>query len=428
LKKFLSVILLLLLAGCSFGGPIDNMLSPPLLSAEESAVIEALETAVGPDYRLVYPRSGDRRSAVIIENIDSDSEKEAIAFYKPNDSSNTSAEVHVNIINKNADGVWISVYDHTGDGTGIDRVLINRIGTSRIPFLVLGFTDVSGNKSARIYSFSENRLSDSLTDNYVTMFINDVMLDGSNELCIITPNSQNVAAAAKLISIDDSTIYEWGQAPLNPDASDFPNIVSGYVSATTPALFVDGIASGELYTDIIYAVDDGRLRNPMYLPQSQLILKTKRQSGYLSADIDLDGIIEIPTTSLFPGYNSFDENAVWAVNWNALSNYDIVKKYTSYYSLTNGYCFLFPSRWDGVVTVAEDGPETVFLKYSSDPTLRTELMRVTVTGAGDDKSAGGWKSVSKKDDFIYWIKTSNDSTEPLVLTDTEIKYNFYILI
>jgi hypothetical protein len=427
LKKSLSVFLLLLFAGCSFGGPIDNMLSPPRLSAEETAVVEALETSVGLDYRLVYPRSGEHRSAVIIENIDADSDKEAIAFYKPNDSSNAAADVHVNIIDKNPDGTWISVYDHTGDGVEIDRVLINRIGNSRIPFLVLGFTDVSGSRSARVYSFSDNRLSDSITDNYVSMFITDVMRDGSNELCIISPNNQT-AASAKLISIEGSTIYEWGQAPLNPDASDFPNIASGYVSATTPALFIDGAASGELYTDIIYAVDDRRLRNPMYLPRSQLILKTKRPNGYFSADIDLDGIIEIPTTSLFPGYNSFDENAVWAVNWNALSNYDIVKKYTSYYSLVSGYCFLFPGRWDGVVTVAEDGPETVFLKYSSDPALRTELMRVVVTDSKEDKTTEGFRVINRKDDFVYWIKTSADTAEPLVLTDTEIKYNFYILI
>ncbi|MDR0992545.1 MAG: hypothetical protein LBL87_06590 [Ruminococcus sp.] len=427
MKKIISTALLLLLAGCSFGGPIDNMLSPPRLSKEETAVIEALEAAIGFDYRLVYPRAGERRSAVIIENIDSDTEKEAIAFYKPSDTSNTAADVHVNIIDKNADGAWVSVYDHTGDGTEIDRVLINRIGDSKVPFLVLGFTDVSGNKSARVYSFSDNRLSDSLTGNYVTMFIKDVLQDGSNELCIITPNAQT-AAAAKLISISGSVIYEWGQAPLNPDATDFSNIVSGYVSSTTPALFIDGLAAGELYTDIIYAVGDGQMRNPMYLPQSQLLLKTKRQNGYFSADIDLDGIVEIPTTSLFPGYNSFDENAVWAVNWNALSNYDIVKKYTSYYSLTNGYCFLFPNRWDGVVTAAEDGAETVFMKYSSEPAERTELMRIAVTDNAEDKTAAGWKVINRKDDFVYWIKNSSDTAEPLVLTDTEIKYNFYILV
>jgi hypothetical protein len=260
------------------------------------------------------------------------------------------------------------------------------------------------------------------------MFITDILRDGNNELCIITPNTASLTAAAKFISIDGAVIYEWGQAELLPDASNFPNIASGYVSSSTPALFVDGLAAGELYTDIVYAVGDRRLRNPMYLEESMLSEKTKRPDGYYTLDVDEDGIVEIPTVSLFPGYNSFDENAVWAVNWNILSNYDITKKYTSYYSRENGYSFLFPGRWDGVVTVTEEPGETVFYKYAADVTERTELMRIAVTDEGEDKTADGWRALGQKDDFVYWIKNSDNKNEPLVLTDTEIKYNFYILI
>jgi hypothetical protein len=431
LKKIISSILVLAvfaLSGCNFGSPIDNMLSPPKLSAEETAVTKALEAAIGKDYRLKYPQTGERRSAVIIENIDADSEKEAVVFYEPSDNAGKAVSVHVNILDKNADGEWASVYDHIGDGAEIDRVIIQRLGNSTVPLLVLGFRGVSGAKTARVYSFAENRLSNTLTNDYSAMFITDFMLDGYNELCIITPNSQNALASAALISVDGATIYEWGQAALSPDASNFPNIASGYVSATTPALFIDGLAAGELYTDIVYAVGERRIRNPMYLENSMLIEKTRRPEGFLSTDIDLDGIVEIPTVTLFPGYNSFDENAVYAVNWNVLSNYDIVKKYTSYYSLEGGYCFLFPGRWDGVVTVGTEPGETVFFKYAVDPANRTELMRIAVTGNDEDKTSEGYIEISRKDDFIYWIKNSAERQEPLVLTDTEIRYNFYILI
>jgi hypothetical protein len=399
-----------------------------MLSAEETAVTAALEAAVGKDYRLKFPQAGDRRSAVILENIDADPEKEAIVFYEPGGAAETTADVHVNIIDRNKNGNWVSVYDYTGDGAEIDRVLITRLGSSPVPLIILGFRGVSGGRTARIYSFAENRLSDSLTDDYVSMFITDIMLDGMNELCIVTGNTQLLPAAARFISVDGSVIFEWGQAALNPDASSFPNIAAGYVSPTTPALFIDGVAAGELYTDIVYSVGERRVRNPMELPDSMLIEKTKRPEGYFSTDIDLDGIVEIPTVSLFPGYNSYDENAVWAVNWNTLTNYDIVKKYTSYYSLESGYSFLFPGRWDGVVTVSELAGETVFYKYTGSGDERKELMRIAVTGNEIDKSAEGFSIISQKDDFIYWIKNSTDTAEPLVLTDTEIKYNFYILI
>jgi hypothetical protein len=428
LKKLILSVLILSLAACSFGSPVDNMLSPPMLSAEETAVTKALEAAIGSDYRLKFPQSGERRSAVIIENIDADPEKEAVVFYEPGASGENTADIHINIIDRNAEGEWVSVYDHIGDGSEIDRVLISRLGNSPVPLLILGFRGVSGGRTARIYSFAENRLSNSLTDDYVSMFITDAMLDGANELCLVTPNAQGVNAAARLISVDGATVYEWGQALLSPDATAFPNIAAGYVSPTTPALFIDGLAAGELYTDIVYAVENRRMRNPMYLEGSMLIELTKRPEGYLSTDIDLDGIVEIPTVSLFPGYNSFDEEAVWAVNWNTLTNYDIVKKYTSYYTPQSGYCFLFPGRWDGVVTVSELQDETVFYKYAVPSDERKELMRIAVSGNEIDKTAEGYSIISSKDDFIYWIKNSDDTSEPLVLTDTEIKYNFYILI
>jgi hypothetical protein len=215
------------------------------------------------------------------------------------------------------------------------------------------------------------------------MFISDLDRDGRNELCLIHPNTADKQASLSLISVEGNLIYEWGSAPLNPDASDFVNIASGSLSDDTSALYIDSTVGDKLRTDIVYSPIGGRLRNPMYLAGSMLTDKTERPPGYFTADIDNDGILEIPTLSIFPGYSSEQSDELYAVNWNILDNYNIQKKYTSFYSDSEGFCFLFPLRWDGVVTVRIDKStgDTVFCKYVSGSRNEDmpELMRAAVT-------------------------------------------------
>jgi hypothetical protein len=314
-------------------------------------------------------------------------------------------------------------------------MIVSTLGSSETPLLSIGFIMFSGSKTARIYSYADNRLSGEFSDNYTNMFTADIDRNGQNELCLIHPNTPERQAYLSLISIDGSYIYEWGNADLNPDASDFSNIASGQLSPDTAALYIDSTDGEYLRTDIVYAPSQGRLRNPMYLDGSMLTDKTLRPAGYLTADIDKDGTLEVPTVSLFPGYsdvNMSQTDEVYAVNWNILTNFTIQKKYTSYYSTAEGFCFLFPQRWDSVVTVRTDSRtgDIVFCKYVSGDRLQEmpELLRVAVveksTAAG---SKSDYKRVVSRDNFDYLIKSLKTADEPLILTDTEIVNNFYLL-
>ncbi|MBQ5319811.1 MAG: hypothetical protein J6K17_12015 [Oscillospiraceae bacterium] len=433
LMKLLALGTAFTLSGCSAGGSVDMLLTPPKLSEEQSAVYDALVKSVGNDIRLQYPRSGDFRSAFLFANIDDEPDNEAIVFYEKNGETKDGANVRVNVIDRR-DGKWTSVYDHSGMGTEIDRIFFSEIGNSSRTRIIIGYTLLSGEKSVKVYSYSDGMLIPEYTDIYSTMFISDLERDNRNELVLIRPNNHLKKASVGLVSVnDDGKIVETSNVALSDSTTDFVNIASGYVGSGTPAIFIDGLSNGKLSTEIIYSVN-GQLRNPLYLGESAMIEQTLRQTGYPCTDIDLDGIIEIPILTLFPGYSETTPGIkLYSAEWMVLDNYNITKKYSSYYNVSDGYCFILPSRWDGgVVTAKPDNVtgEIVFYKYHIDlDNSTTELMRIAV--ASDEETDAlldeGYILVKSNNNTNYLVKCPAISNEPLILTGTEISNSFFIL-
>ena len=432
LKITAAALAAFMLSGCS-SSSVDTLLTPPKLSEEQSAVYEALTKSVGKDIRLQYPKSGDYRSAFIFADIDGEPDKEAVVFYEKTGEAQGGSNVRVNIIDRR-DGKWTSVYDHAGMGSEIDRVIFSDVGGSGSTSIIIGYTLLSGEKSVRVYSYENNVLIPEYSDSYSTMFVSDLERDGKNELVLIRPNNQQKKASVGLVStVEDGRIAETSNVALNENTTDFVNIASGYVGTGTPAIFIDSLSGGKLSTEIIYSVN-GQLRNPLYLGEAGMVEQTVRPAGYPCTDIDLDGIIEIPTQTPFPGYT---ENSVgiklYSTEWNVLENYSITKKYSSYYNIAEGYCFILPSRWaGGVVTAKPDSVtgEIVFYKYRIDLTNSTEeLMRIAVVSQAETSAMldEGYMLVKSSNNTNYLVKCPDISDEPLILTCTEISNSFYIL-
>ena len=69
-----------MLSGCVVGNSVESLLSPPEISEEQRDVYNALVRVTGSNITLQYPKNGAYRSAIIMEDIDGDSEKEGIVF------------------------------------------------------------------------------------------------------------------------------------------------------------------------------------------------------------------------------------------------------------------------------------------------------------------------------------------------------------
>lgn len=418
------------LSGCSVAGTAENLLSPPMLSAEQSEIYEALRKELGKEIKLKFPKAGDYRSAFIVANIDDEPTNEALVIYE----SPSGGNVRINVLDKNENG-WFSAYDHAGAGAEVEDVKICRLGGSSALNILVGYSTVNRNeKQLKAYIYKDGVLVNTYDDIYFAAEVMDLDGDGRSEIEIITAPTENKPAKVKMVTADENNIlFVQDEIGLDDGVSEIASIVRGYAASGRPALFIDGVrGSSGLSTEIVYCIG-GSLRNPVALSEDS-IKATIHPKGYSPADADGDGITEIPTISPFPGYESVSSGSevLNLTTWNIFENYMIVPKMSGFYNRSAGYFYMIPSRWEGVVTVKADSytGEYVFFRYdgslnSSD----TELMRIAAVDSLNESAylENGYFTVESRSGICYMIKISSDINEPLVPTQAEVKNNFYLI-
>ena len=415
------------LCACGLDSSIDNLISPPMMSEEQQEIFSALTKAAGEEISLVYPRSGAYRSAFVFRDLDTDGEDEAVVFY--NSSNSKDSNVRVNILDK-GEGEWRSVYDHAGAGTYIEQVFFTDLGKTGNIRMAIGYGYMTPTeKTLKLYSLGDGILNTEYTGTYYKTLTLDLDKDGGDDIAVVNCNNENHTASLSLVTDRGEGAECVSTVDMSPTTVDLPSVISGYIGNDTPAVFADGLlGSGNLSTEIIYCVN-GELRNPAMIDGSELPTRTVRPQGLYCKDIDGDGIVEIPEREAFPGYRD-RQDAQYITDWNVFENYTVVKKYSSLTDAYQGYAFVLPVRWQGLVTLKNDGTtgEKVFYKYNDSlEQSRLELMRIAVCSLKDSeqKLREGYVAVSTTDSAVYMVRFG-DIEDNLLLTTAEVSNNFYL--
>lgn len=419
-KKAAVLLAAMTLTGCSFGTPVENLLSPPVMSQIQEDIQNALTDAVGSDITPVYPRSGEYRSAYVICDLDGDGREEAVAFYRNEDDP---SRVRVNVLS-NEDG-WHSVFDHAAPGSSVESVYITKFSSDNI-YLAVGYGYAArADKTLCVYDYTDGRLANRYSEVYSRLEYVDINLDGGDDIVLLNGNTDEHPAYASLVTDTGEGVDCTSAVRMRNTTAELVHSVSGGLGGGAAAVFADSAsASGNISTEIIYCVE-GELRDPAAMDDSEIPSLTSRR-GLYSTDIDGDGVVEIPTIEPFPGYR--DTESQYVTNWNVYENYTLVNKYSSLYEPKSGYCFMLPVRWDGLVTVRTDSSsgEKVFYKFNT--TLaesRLELMRIAVCAPSqkDDLELKGYYEVISGAETI--MVQAGDTDDTLVLTPAEVENGMY---
>lgn len=426
------------LTGCgsvsSFG--VDGLLEAPKLTGEQTAIHETLISSVGKNIMLKYPKNGDNRSAFVITNIDSENSDEALVFYERSNASSGEGGIRVNVLDKDSDGNWESVYDLAGSGTDVDRISVSTLGQNGVKNIIVGYLTMNMNEKYLQISTYDRKAFDPVKyqDTYSIMEIFDIDKDGYNEIVTVLNNSADASSSASVIQSQGQDIEKTDSVAMAPDTVTVSNSTVGLVDEETPGLFVDCLKSnGNLQTEIIY-YKYGKLQNPMLQIPDQLLEKTVRPAGYFSVDIDGDNIVEIPSAELMPGHESLpDEEKLYLTSWWSYNDYyTLEKEYTGYYSIAGEYAMMFPKRWQGAVTAMTDTAtgEAVFYKYDGNiDGYMPELMRIAVCPRNQrqDYIFDGYRIIGSKGQLDYMVKLPTNRKEPLILTTDEVEHNFFVI-
>ena len=414
MKIFRIIFVLLIctgLAGCSFGASIDTLMSPPRLSVEQENIYNALTDATGTSISLKYPKSGKYLSAFIVEDIDGDGGNEAVVFYDKTGLAIEENTLRMNILDKEGDR-WRSVCDTPTDGTEIEKVMISKLGNNERINLIVGSSLINrSEKNVSIYNYDSGVIEKTFNAPYSFIDITDLDDDEENEFVLLSGAGANTPATAETYKLDSDGKYYKYVAELSGSFTEFDSVSYGVLTDGQKALYIDaGAGSGMLQTDIVY-MDDTGLKKVFGTQEDSLA--TVRPSGCSSYDIDGDGGLEIPVQVIATGYEDVPESEQMKfTNWLYVSESGkLEKKYTSYYSISNGYIFIFPEKWQNRVTVKRDAvnDEIVFCALTEEGTAGDELVRVYVaedTASREDRISAGYMLFHTKGDSAYLVSSA----------------------
>lgn len=431
-----AALLTIQLPSCGFSASVENMLSPPRLTAEQEQIYQALQNSAGTQQiSLKYPKSGERLSAFIVEDLDMDGSDEAVVFYKTPRSTADENPLRICLLDQ-TEGGWQAIDERPAAGAEIDRVDIAQLGKNPRKNLVISYSMVDGAEhAAEVYHYAKEttELSLSLSVQYSVMALRDLDQNGTLELFL--------ASAAKAPMPAMATVYVLGEdgnyAP--PSVINLPEtfvdisrlvygtLPTGKGNETVPVLCMDGITGATNVQTVVISYQESGLWL-LYADSGDRIPNTQRAGGFQTMDIDNDGEAEIPVNGQFYGYSNPDA-PLRMTNWYVCRNKQLMREHSSYYAVQDGYVFLLPRRWERCVTAVSEGEEIVFYEFdttqkseSGEPVLIAPLLRLAVVTdpvAAEAMQSDGYLLLRQQNSRYYLGKTEAGS-RTLSLTDSEL--------
>jgi len=344
----------LVLSGCT-SASVEELLSPPRLDGEQTEIYDALRAFTNDSITLKYPRSGQYRSAFVVQNIDDEPTDEAIVFYEmPNVTSGSS--LRMNFLDKQ-NGQWVSVYDFAASGSEVESLMFRDLGNGRTTIFVNYLVQSSSDRATSVLTYNNGTPKELANIRNIYTDIFDADGNGTDDLFVISTERSSGITSAAVYCIDGDNLTRAGMVNLNSGFADIRDVVCGSCSPTgTRAILIDyAFSDGSFGTDGMIHGEGYFFLSPALTPEA-VVRSSNSYTPYLKCtDIDGDGTIEIPATKPFAQYEESPRSeqiceTVWY--YLARNGTYLQKKYSSFVGTKGDYILIFPDSWSGNVTVA----------------------------------------------------------------------------
>lgn len=385
---------LLAASGCELSVlEVDNYMRPPFASGYSAGIQQALNETLGSQFTLRYPRSGEYRSAVVLADIDGTPGDEAIVFYR---MSTESSGAHMIVLDCMEDDSWQVIGKAESSGGEIDRILLCDINADGVRELVSGWSGLADNGIVNIHSISDGELrSVNIAKNregavpaneYSEMVVGDFDGDMQDELMTVCRSSADGTAYARMLeqSYDADGAIQLsvvGAVSLDGAVYKYENAQAGFIGGGVFAMVLDGSRSkSEHTTEIVcWNGDEKALFAPLNDENTHSAGIT-RSLPTISADIDGDGVIEIPENELMQGYSPDSDSAMYLTAWSKMTENGMETAMRALMRSEQGYYFIFPEGWEETVTVQADSDKNTmhFFRVDSEELYSSELFRIKI--------------------------------------------------
>lgn len=431
LKKAICIALICLMAlsfcGCdTFTADTDALLAPPQLSGEMYPIRLALDKATGGEYTLKYPSDGNRRSAVMLEDIDGDATFEAFAFYSTVEDEQS--KMHINVI-RFIDGEWKSVAEQSLVGGGIERVEFSDLNSDGVEEILVGW-EIYGSSDLKlaVYSLDGNVLSQRMLQQYTSFICCDLDENGEEEIFVQHLDTAAGTNRAMLFVIDDSGVLQTAGCNMDTTVKTaYPPILSD-LSSGQSAIYIDEVKGAGSITEVLF-LEKGELVNPLLKGEGVAEnTETLRPLGILSQDVNGDGILDIPVASVLANADPTSNETLYYTNYSNFNGESLTLKTVTVINQLDGYRFTVPSRWLDRIAVYKDTDKRIRTIFAYDDGQVNTSVRLAQICAVDESQAGSykeWIKLGEKDDTVFFGKIAENG-DYRCITVEELKGIFSI--
>lgn len=426
--------MLFLLTGCIFDVSDVDMLSKPRLPLELEEISQVLKAHFNEDIKLITPLEGENKKSVQFIDLDQDGENEVVVLHS---KETDQFAMKVTVLSKK-DDKWRINTDIQGIGYDVNKIAFPDMNGDGVKEIVVGWqSGAQLNKGLSVYKHGEKGYEEIFKDSYTEFVTGDVNADKQEELVIVKLSRSEAFAKAKLYTLIEDRLSLMAENYMDGFINEYASVQIGKVSADKVGIVVDakvGARSG--FTDV-FIYQNQTLKNLFFDEKWKVTRETYRQVGRQSADVNADGILEIPTLILGNRHEKSVNITPYITVWNQLDEKEDLKPVMkSFDDLEGGYRFTFPDNWDDQVGVVQNSDTVFFSWYSQEDGSQMPLIEIKqVVRKNWDLSKNdfmnkGYIELGKNLDKVYLGKISI-STDPVIrpmtLTEEKCRQLFTIL-
>lgn len=420
--------LCMMLTGCSLSLNSPDILTPPKAEGNQAEIQELIKQSAGNSYEMVYPESGDYKSSVIFQNLDDDDDDEAVAMYTAKDEI-----INVLIADKQNNDYKL-LTERTIHAPKIDRVEFVSFGGDTSDILLSYPGSSPTLQSLTVISIGSDIGQNDMINTCAAHIVGDYNGDEIEDLLTLALADGENLPTARLFIGADGKLEEQSSCEISSDTKEYVSLSFGKICDEMSAAVVDAInTDGKHATQLIcYDYNARSIINPLYVNDGYD--KTKRTATVCSADVDRDGLIEIPLCELMD-YSSTEENSSVCnrIDW---SNYDYADaafavKQSAILCEDLGFLLNLTPEHSDIVTARYTGENmmSVYLwEYKrSSPERTTKLLTVKRYPKESFNKDKILEAVAAENNSYVYTYVIDNEEEYYRYTDDEVKSNIVLL-
>jgi len=412
-KKWAALLLMmslsLVLAGCAMPKLTldpEELYALPELPARYTTLNQQLNAIQESGAEYAAPVSGSNIQPVQMVDLDGDGREEALAFFRQSDGEKP-LKIYVFTDNGNS---YTQTAVIEGSGLAVYSIAYSDMNGDGRMELIVGWRVSMDLQALAVYALEPGGARELARSNYVKYAVADLNGDGMQELTVFRANQDGVGAA-------DCYLWKNGALTLSStirvsmtmaELSQQGKVTVGTLRSGEPALFVTGVAEGMRAMTDVLLLRGGELNNAVLSPTTGVSGESSRFRALYPADINGDGVTEVPRTAALYG-EELEGDTAQRVDWISFDAAGAaIRELSTYHAIEDGWYLQLPDGWADTIYVgrsasADEASVTFYMGDSRDQSYTPVLRITTLSGSNRERLAvrTGRFILGRNDGVIY---------------------------